>query len=66
MKKQPPTLKYSSEFRPYADVAEALGQSEVFLEFQEHLSRVAPIDRPVLLSCMGLVNMGRHMKEWLI
>lgn len=49
MKKQPPTLKYSSEFRPYADVAEALGQSEVFLEFQEHLSRVAPIDRPVLL-----------------
>jgi psp operon transcriptional activator len=30
-------------------VADALGQSEIFLEFQEHLSRVAPIDRPVLL-----------------
>ena len=28
---------------------EALGQSENFLEFQERLARVAPIDRPVLL-----------------
>ncbi|MBW2062324.1 MAG: phage shock protein operon transcriptional activator [Deltaproteobacteria bacterium] len=28
---------------------EALGQSEAFLEFQERLSRVARIDRPVLL-----------------
>ncbi len=28
---------------------EALGQSEVFLDFQEKLSRVAPVDRPVLL-----------------
>jgi len=28
---------------------EALGQCEAFLEFQERLSRVAPIDRPVLL-----------------
>ncbi len=28
---------------------EALGQSESFLEFQEYLSRVAPINRPVLL-----------------
>jgi psp operon transcriptional activator len=28
---------------------EALGQSEAFLEFQERLSRVAPINRPVLL-----------------
>lgn len=28
---------------------EALGQSEKFLAFQESLSRVAPIDRPVLL-----------------
>jgi psp operon transcriptional activator len=27
----------------------AIGQSEIFLEFQERLSRVAPIDRPVLL-----------------
>lgn len=29
--------------------AEALGHSERFLEFQEQLSRVAPVDRPVLL-----------------
>jgi len=28
---------------------DALGQSEIFLEFQERLSRVAPINRPVLL-----------------
>ncbi len=28
---------------------EALGQSEAFLDLQERLSRVAPIDRPVLL-----------------
>jgi psp operon transcriptional activator len=28
---------------------EAIGQSEVFLEFQERLSRVAPVNRPVLL-----------------
>ncbi|MEE8398428.1 MAG: sigma 54-interacting transcriptional regulator, partial [Desulfobacterales bacterium] len=27
---------------------EALGQSEAFLEFQERLSKVAPINRPVL------------------
>jgi psp operon transcriptional activator len=30
-------------------VGEAIGQSETFLEFQEQLSRVAPIERPVLL-----------------
>jgi psp operon transcriptional activator len=32
-----------------ADRGEALGQSEAFLDFQEQLSRVAPVDRPVLL-----------------
>ena len=31
------------------DTAEALGESEAFLESQERLSRVAPIQRPVLL-----------------
>lgn len=31
-------------------VAEALGQSEIFLDFQEKLSRVAPVNRPVLLT----------------
>jgi psp operon transcriptional activator len=29
--------------------AEALGQSDVFLDFQERLSRVAPVNRPVLV-----------------
>jgi psp operon transcriptional activator len=32
-----------------ASRGEALGQSEAFLDFQERLSRVAPVDRPVLL-----------------
>jgi psp operon transcriptional activator len=35
--------------RSHMGLEEALGQSERFLEFQEKLSRVAPIDRPVLL-----------------
>lgn len=35
--------------RPPMGLEEALGQSEKFLVFQENLSRVAPIDRPVLL-----------------
>jgi psp operon transcriptional activator len=30
-------------------MSEALGQSEAFLSFQEQISRVAPIDRPVLI-----------------
>jgi psp operon transcriptional activator len=33
----------------HVPVAEALGRSEIFLEFKERLSRVAQIDRPVLL-----------------
>ena len=32
-----------------AEKGEALGQSEAFLDFQERLSRVAPVERPVLL-----------------
>jgi len=39
--------QYSSETPPR--VTEALGQSEKFLDFQERLSRVAPVNRPVLL-----------------
>ncbi len=35
--------------RTAAVVPEALGQSEPFLAFQEQLSRVAPVNRPVLL-----------------
>lgn len=38
---------------------EALGQSESFLEFQESLSRVAPVDRPVLL--LGERGTGKEL-----
>lgn len=34
---------------PQQGMTDALGQSEVFLEFQERLSKVAPVNRPVLL-----------------
>ncbi|MCK4376087.1 MAG: sigma 54-interacting transcriptional regulator, partial [Candidatus Brocadiae bacterium] len=34
---------------PTARVDEALGQSEAFVAFQERLSRVAKVDRPVLI-----------------
>ena len=38
---------------------EALGQSEAFLAFQERLSQVAPIDRPVLL--LGERGTGKEL-----
>ncbi len=38
---------------------EALGQSDTFLEFQEKLSKVAPIDRPVLL--LGERGTGKEL-----
>jgi psp operon transcriptional activator len=39
----------SMDSRTATVVTEALGQSEPFLAFQERLSRVAPVNRPVLL-----------------
>ncbi len=38
---------------------EALGESEAFLAFQEHLSRVAQVDRPVLL--LGERGTGKEL-----
>ena len=49
--------QYNSETP--ARVTEALGQSEKFLEFQERLSRVAPVNRPVLL--LGERGTGKEL-----
>ena len=43
------TYQKNIDSRPATTVTEALGQSESFLTFQERLSRVAPVNRPVLL-----------------
>jgi len=43
----------------YVGGAEALGQSEAFLEFQEGLSRVARVNRPVLL--LGERGTGKEL-----
>ena len=44
---------------PSVGMGEALGQSEAFLMFQERLSRVAPINRPVLL--LGERGTGKEL-----
>ncbi|MBW2438209.1 MAG: phage shock protein operon transcriptional activator [Deltaproteobacteria bacterium] len=44
-----PANQKNLDSRPATAVTEALGQSEPFLAFQERLSRVAPVNRPVLL-----------------
>ncbi len=54
------TEKQQSGFSPGpAPQAEALGQSEPFLQFQERLSRVAPVERPVLL--LGERGTGKEL-----
>jgi len=40
-------------------LSEALGQSEAFIEFQEQISQVAPIDRPVLI--LGERGTGKEL-----
>jgi psp operon transcriptional activator len=47
MKKQ--KVKFGSRAAFTVKVLEALGESQAFLDFREQLSKVAPIDRPVLL-----------------
>ena len=49
MDKQKRLLKPQTKTATPVVMSEALGQAEAFLEFQESLSRVAPINRPVLL-----------------
>src|SRR5215831_2783027 len=43
------TVHHTPSPVPHVGMAEALGQSEAFLTFQERLSRVARVNRPVLL-----------------
>ena len=49
MNSQSPPLRERARARSPVGMIEAIGQSEVFLAFQERLSRVAPVNRPVLL-----------------
>jgi psp operon transcriptional activator len=52
-------MKEAQRVGSQAAAGEALGQSESFLDFQERLSKVAPIDRPVLL--MGERGTGKEL-----
>jgi len=49
MKKRPRRPHEKASSGPRVPIIEALGQSEAFLDFKEQLSRVAKVDRPVLL-----------------
>jgi psp operon transcriptional activator len=49
MKSRQRTASENRASIPHVSLSEALGQSEVYLEFTERLSRVARVDRPVLL-----------------
>jgi len=50
---------YSRSRKTPPGTGEALGQSEAFLGFQERLSRVAPVNRPVLL--LGERGTGKEL-----
>jgi psp operon transcriptional activator len=49
MTDKPHTRQEGTLSIPHVPTAEVLGQSEAFLDFMERLSRVAKVDRPVLL-----------------
>ncbi len=59
MKSQNLSIKNRIDTKSPIRINEALGQSEVFLEFQEYLSRVAPINRPVLI--LGERGTGKEL-----
>jgi len=59
MKSQNVSLKNHTRQKPSSGTNDALGQSEIFLEFQERLSRVAPINRPVLI--LGERGTGKEL-----
>lgn len=59
MKKETDDTRHTVRSGPLAGKDEALGYSEAFLDFQERLSRVAPINRPVLL--MGERGTGKEL-----
>ena len=59
MKEQFRQRERSSLATAAVGMGEALGQSEAFLAFQERLSRVAPINRPVLL--LGERGTGKEL-----
>ena len=57
--KKPIGIQKHTPARSSVGMDEALGQSEIFLEFQERLSRVAPVNRPVLL--LGERGSGKEL-----
>jgi psp operon transcriptional activator len=59
MEPQIDLLKNHFREKTPSGTTEALGQSEVFLDFQEKLSRVALVDRPVLL--LGERGTGKEL-----
>lgn len=54
-----PNLDSRTEIPATKEVYEALGQSESFLDFQEHLSQAAAVNRPILL--IGERGTGKEM-----